>query len=155
MGPVRLTHPRLAFTRNSPSSWCGHCKNLAPTYEQLGDAYNHAKNDVIIAKVDADAHRDLGTRFGVKGFPTLKWFPKGSTEPEDYNSGRDLKDFTTFIAERAGIQARVKKVVSAVEILDSSNFDSVVMDPTKNVLVEFYAPWCGHCVGLDFPPWCT
>jgi len=34
--------------------------------------------------VDADQHRSLGSRFGVSGFPTLKYFPKGSTEPEEY-----------------------------------------------------------------------
>ncbi|KAI9009131.1 thioredoxin-like protein [Hyaloraphidium curvatum] len=128
-------------------AWCGHCKNLAPTYEQLGEAYNHAK-DIVIAKIDADAHRDIGQKFGVSGFPTLKWFPKGSTQPEDYSGGRDLKDFTAFISEKTGIQARVKKVVSEVTVLDSANFDSVVMDNDKGVLVEFYAPWCGHCVAL-------
>ena len=51
---------------------CGHCKHLAPVYEELADAYLHAKDKVTIAKVDADAHRDLGQRFGVSGFPTLK-----------------------------------------------------------------------------------
>ena len=40
--------------------------------------------DVVIANVDADAHRDLGGRFGVSGFPTLKFFPRGSTKPEEY-----------------------------------------------------------------------
>lgn len=29
------------------------------------------------AQVDADAHRSLGEKFGVRGFPTLKWFPRG------------------------------------------------------------------------------
>ena len=43
-------------------------KNLAPIYEQLAaDVYKSAKDKVIVAKVDADAHRELGTRFGVKG----------------------------------------------------------------------------------------
>jgi len=60
---------------------CGHCKRLAPTYEQLGEAF--AKTDVIIAKVDADADKALGSRFGVQGFPTLKYFPKGSTSAEE------------------------------------------------------------------------
>lgn len=41
-------------------------------------------------------------------------------------------------------------VVSAsVTILTDANFDSIVMDPTKDVLVDFYAPWCGHCKKLE------
>ena len=61
---------------------CGHCKRLAPAYEEVGMAFdNH--DSVLIAKVDADSERDLGGRFGVRGFPTLKFFPKGSTEAEE------------------------------------------------------------------------
>lgn len=53
--------------------WCGHCKNLAPVYEELATGFQSAAGKVSIAKVDADEHKSLGKRFGVTGFPTRCW----------------------------------------------------------------------------------
>jgi len=132
--------------------WCGHCKSLAPEYEIVGDAFAKLNDKVIIAKVDADKHNDLGQRFGVSGFPTLKFFPKGATQPEEFEGGRDSNSLIEFINKRTGTNARVNKAPTAIHVLDDANFDSIVLDPKKNVLVEFYAPWCGHCKQLA-PIW--
>ena len=132
--------------------WCGHCKTLAPIYEELAANFEFAKDKVTIAKVDADAEKDLGRRFGVQGFPTLKWFDGKSEDPEDYKSGRDLDSLTNFISDKTGIKAKTKKAApTAVEMLTDTTFkESIGKD--KEALVAFTAPWCGHCKTLA-PVW--
>ncbi|KAL2263656.1 hypothetical protein VTK26DRAFT_5818 [Humicola hyalothermophila] len=132
--------------------WCGHCKNLAPVYEELALAFEHAKDKVQIAKVDADAERDLGKRFGVQGFPTLKFFDGKSDKPTEYNGGRDLESLSNFITEKTGVRPRKKaEAPSDVVILTDATFNNFI-GGDKNVLVAFTAPWCGHCKNLA-PTW--
>ncbi len=54
---------------------------------------------VIIAKVDADSEKELGSRFGVTGFPTIKFFPKGSLEPEEFEGDRSAAGIVKCVHE--------------------------------------------------------
>lgn len=123
--------------------WCGHCKNLAPVYEELAAAFESSK-DVQIAKVDADAEKSLGKRFGVQGFPTLKWFDGKSETPEDYKGGRDLDSLSSFITGKTGVNPKKKfEMPSQVEMLTDKTFSETI-GGDKHVLVAFTAPWCGR-----------
>lgn len=77
--------------------WCGHCKKLAPVYDELGEKM--AGENVDIIKMDATAN-DVPSSFNVQGFPTLFWRPKGGS-PVNYNGGRELDDFIKYIAREA------------------------------------------------------
>ncbi|KAG8648309.1 probable protein disulfide-isomerase A6 [Manihot esculenta] len=127
--------------------WCGHCKKLAPEYERLGTSFKKAKS-VLVGKVDCDAHKSLCSKYGVSGYPTIKWFPKGSLEPKKYEGGRTAEDLAEFINSEGGTNVKIAAVPSSVVVLTPDNFDRIVLDESKDVLVEFYAPWCGHCKQL-------
>lgn len=127
--------------------WCGHCKNLAPIYEELASSLEFAKNKVQIAKVDADAEKDLGRRYGVQGFPTLKFFDGKSKDPIDYSGGRDLESLQSFIADKTGVKPKKKvEKPSAIKFLTDADFNKEI-GGEKHVFVAFTAPWCGRTFG--------
>lgn len=122
----------VAFT----APWCGHCKNLAPTYEDLAAAFESVKGKVNIAKVDADEHKELGRKFGIQGFPTIKWFDGKTSEPVDYSSGRDLDSLTKFVSENIGVKPKSKPAPSNdLVYLSEDAFRSQV--GTKDALVAY------------------
>ncbi|CAN1352984.1 Probable protein disulfide-isomerase A6 [Linum perenne] len=106
---------------------CGHCKKLAPEFEKLGASFKKAKS-VLIAKVDCDDHKSVCSKYGVSGYPTIQWFPKGSSEPKK----------NIFLT---GTSVKITTPPSHVIVLTAETFDEVVLDGSKDVLVEFYAPW--------------
>merc|ERR1712146_21172 len=54
--------------------WCGHCKNMEPVYEEVATAL---KGEVNVAKVDASKERAIGSRFEIRGFPTILFLSHG------------------------------------------------------------------------------
>lgn len=80
--------------------WCGHCKSLAPKYEELATKLA-SEDDVVIAKMDATAN-DVPSAYNVRGFPTLYFAPKNSkSNPKSYDGGREVDDFIKYLARES------------------------------------------------------
>lgn len=81
--------------------WCGHCKTLKPHYAKAATIIKGVDPEIVIAKVDATAESELGTKFEVQGYPTLKWFVDGKLA-SDYNGGRDTEGIVNWIKKKTG-----------------------------------------------------
>lgn len=83
------------------------------------------EDDVVVANLDATAENSKATaqEFGVKSYPTIKFFPKGSKVPVDYESGRSEADFVNYLNEKTGTQRAVggglNAVAGTIEVLDT------------------------------------
>merc|ERR1712096_11614 len=74
--------------------WCGHCKQLAPIWDKLGEHFED-NDKVVIAKMDMTVN-ELET-VQVSGFPTIKLFTAGGNKEVDYDGGRTLEEFVEFL----------------------------------------------------------
>ncbi|KNC81549.1 hypothetical protein SARC_06139 [Sphaeroforma arctica JP610] len=149
--------------------WCGHCKNLTPEYEKTAKML---KGVARVAAVDADQYKSLGQKYDVQGFPTIKLFGADKQKPTDYNQARDaasmakavLKEVNTVVKDRIGGKSSSSggsksgskgsgggAAGKPVQLTDA-NFEETVMKSSDTWLVEFMAPWCGHCKNLE-PQW--
>ena len=69
----------------------GHCKQLVPIYDELGEKFKD-NDDIVIAKMDSTANELEDIK--IQGFPTIKLFKKGDNKVVDYNGERTLEGFT-------------------------------------------------------------
>lgn len=79
--------------------WCGHCKRLASTWEELGKKFI-ANDNVHIVKIDCtlQVNKQLCDEQEVEGFPTLFLYKNGKKISE-YNGSRTLDDLYEFIVK--------------------------------------------------------
>jgi protein disulfide-isomerase A1 len=78
--------------------WCGHCKTLAPKYEELGKSFADV-DSIVIAKVDATAN---DTPADISGFPTLILYPANNkASPVTYNGDRSAEAIGTWLRASA------------------------------------------------------
>ncbi|KAL6650598.1 hypothetical protein ACP70R_009523 [Stipagrostis hirtigluma subsp. patula] len=103
--------------------WCGHCKRLAPELDEAAPVLAGLAEPIVVAKVNADKYRKLGSKYGVDGFPTLMLFIHGV--PIEYTGSRKADQV---------IRNLKKFVAPDVSVLDS---DSAIKNFVENAGASF------------------
>ena len=102
--------------------WCGHCKKFKPELEKAAAVLR--KENLIVAKIDATVEKDLAKKYGVRGYPTVKFFKKGV--PSDYTAGRTEKDVINWVRKKSGPPTKLLKTAEEVEKFQKENDVCVV-----------------------------
>ncbi|ODQ82058.1 hypothetical protein BABINDRAFT_23667, partial [Babjeviella inositovora NRRL Y-12698] len=84
------------------ASWCGHCKNLHPEFEEVARVYAH--DDITIGVVQTTDEEEtswIRSTYDIKSYPTILFFDGVDPQPTPYLSGRSLPTFVEYINARA------------------------------------------------------
>jgi hypothetical protein len=75
---------------------------MKPAWDQLGDEFADSTS-VVIGDVDCTVEEELCGKYGVEGYPTIKYFT-GATDPtgDSYDGGREYDDLKAFADENLG-----------------------------------------------------
>lgn len=130
--------------------WCGHCKQLAPIWEQLAELYAPYSDQLQIVRLDADANREIGGRYRISGFPTLKMFNPGDKIPRDYQGGREMANFVKFLEYATGIKNNAFDTTDYVTYMSDDDLLDTLKG--KHGIFAITASWCGYCKQLK-PIW--
>ncbi|KAL1282712.1 hypothetical protein QQF64_001515 [Cirrhinus molitorella] len=107
--------------------WCGHCQELAPIWDKLGEKYKDHEN-IIIAKMDGTEND--AENVNVQGFPTIKYFPAGAENKiVDYNGSRDFETFSKFL-DNGGVLPEEESKDDDEDDDDDEDEDEVSDEPT-------------------------
>jgi len=129
------TYPQMLVEFYAP--WCGHCKKLAPEWEKAANTL--ADSTIKLAKVDATEAKSLGSKYEIKGFPTIKYFNQGSVS--DYSGGRVEAEIVQWVNKRSGPPYKSITNVEELTKMKESNeafvigvFDSIDSETAKGFI---------------------
>ncbi|KAI6047144.1 thioredoxin-like protein [Pisolithus marmoratus] len=99
--------------------WCGHCKALAPHYEEAATALKD--KDIKLAKVDCVDQAELCQAHGIQGYPTLKVFRRG--EATDYAGPRKADGIISYMIKQS---LPAVSQVTATNLTEFQHADKIV-----------------------------
>ncbi|XP_029214585.2 dnaJ homolog subfamily C member 10-like [Acropora millepora] len=117
--------------------WCGPCNELAPEWNKLA---KQMKDEAGVGSIDCQKYRWFCQEQGVNSYPTIRLYPHNSQGGYRYVSHRGWRDVHSLYSWA------FQHLPSLVTQFNYHSFHENVLASEDAWIIDFYAPWCGHCV---------
>jgi protein disulfide-isomerase-like protein len=82
------------------TEWCGHCQKMAPHFDKATSALDGSKDSngktLRFVKVDCDENKELGKKYDVSGYPTIKILNDDGSQ-DDYDGARSFEGLKKYL----------------------------------------------------------
>jgi protein disulfide-isomerase A6 len=132
---------RLVFVKFY-STYCGNCISIA---EDFSDASTRL-SAVLFAGVNCPQSGDICDKYGVDGFPVLRYYPANNHTGFDYDGPQVVDDFVSFIQNETNIKAEPSAMHNLIK-LSPKNWERHMTNNTCG-MVMFHMRHCAECQHL-------
>jgi len=135
-----------------------YSKTVMSMFKTLAKQYGPS-HDLAFVIVNAGIYKEFSEGVGLTDddLPTFAifhpakrkehFFPKDKQQLNINNAKRWLESFLAGKLE-SGPETEFYSESDSVVKVNANNFEDIVLDKEKDVIIEFFAPWCGHCLAL-------
>ncbi|ESN95836.1 hypothetical protein HELRODRAFT_102482 [Helobdella robusta] len=119
--------------------WCGPCQQLEPEWRRLAKMFDGVKN-VHVGQVDCQEHKELCQSLNVNSYPSIRLYPQGRADNKIFHL------YNGWYRDAQSIRAWVFDFLpTKTHKLDETKFREKVLKSSRPWIIDFFAPWCGHC----------
>ncbi|KAJ0550948.1 putative protein disulfide-isomerase [Helianthus annuus] len=129
------------------------------TFEDAAKLFKGKLIFVFVELDNEDVGKPVADYFGITGDAPQVLAYTGNDDAKKFVFDQDLTLENLKVFGEDFLNDKLKPVYKSdpipeqndgdVKIVVGNNFDDIVLDESKDVLLEIYAPWCGHCQALE------
>ncbi|WKX89141.1 hypothetical protein Q1695_008638 [Nippostrongylus brasiliensis] len=123
--------------------WCGPCQQLAPELHKAARSLNKFDEKIHFGSVDCQAYDAFCRQQSVSFYPSVRLYPAVSKN----RRMQRFYDYPQNMWRNAEtIERWVFGMLPSVVISLGNDYWTTVLNSGEPWLVDFFAPWCGHCI---------
>ncbi|KAM0949260.1 putative protein disulfide-isomerase [Dioscorea sansibarensis] len=134
-------------------------EKVLPTFQEAAKSFKGKLIFIYVEMDNEDVGKPVSDYFGVTGDGPKVLAYSGNEDAKKYILEDELTLESIKLFAEGFLEDKLKPFYKSdplpetddgdVKIVVGNNFDDIVLDESKDVLLEIYAPWCGHCQALE------